>query len=587
MRRYLLSALVSATLGVALVGCGDDEASSDYGQIPDGDIEPPFGGDNMEDSCRHYPDVDSDGDGLLDIVEDANRNCMVDPGETDPMLPDTDGDGLLDGDEDVDGNGVWDEDRGELNPLLFDTNGDGIPDGQEARSRVCTRAHYTALRDERLLLNSEITLYAHRDIAFSAPAGQHSVFLKGHTPGAWSLMLSMEDAELEFEALVTTFAELLSASLSVELMGYRWIGSAHQNAAHVRVNDSGAAFELLVGALSALDPSIRSFSIPDDLRQATQGRAAVIQLMLLDDKGKRRLAITSSLEDVEDNWLNVAHPRLIAPNPTDVIRLFCEDVESSTRQQLDVFIAVEEGVSGATLALWDSIIPVLQTVRADQNMQTRAWIATMGETGPEWIALSEDALGVGVLSNAPVVDAPSFLGLGSALMQQIPGWTSNENDQLVLIFAGPGEEGEELTVVNAPENGTGLTGLSTVVVSPSPAPFSCPVNARAERFEDLVNFAKQSDSYLISSCGFSGQMESARKVLAPFVGPKWLGGGMRPIWNTLSLATEDGYVPAEITMAGERLVIFASGAQPMERSAVSYGFWDASSVPVSGERTEK
>lgn len=41
--------------------------------------------------------VDSDGDGIPDILEDPNRNGLVDPGETDPDNPDTDGDGLSDG----------------------------------------------------------------------------------------------------------------------------------------------------------------------------------------------------------------------------------------------------------------------------------------------------------------------------------------------------------------------------------------------------------------------------------------------------------------------------------------------------------
>ncbi|XBD74085.1 hypothetical protein ABFY27_14790 [Akkermansia massiliensis] len=31
-----------------------------------------------------FPDVDSDGDGVPDLVEDANGNGVIDPGETDP-----------------------------------------------------------------------------------------------------------------------------------------------------------------------------------------------------------------------------------------------------------------------------------------------------------------------------------------------------------------------------------------------------------------------------------------------------------------------------------------------------------------------
>ena len=33
------------------------------------------------------PDVDSDGDGVPDLIEDANGNGLIDPGETDPDDP--------------------------------------------------------------------------------------------------------------------------------------------------------------------------------------------------------------------------------------------------------------------------------------------------------------------------------------------------------------------------------------------------------------------------------------------------------------------------------------------------------------------
>lgn len=42
---------------------------------------------------------DLDGDGLSDIAEDRNLNGILEPGESDPELPDTDGDGTTDGDE--------------------------------------------------------------------------------------------------------------------------------------------------------------------------------------------------------------------------------------------------------------------------------------------------------------------------------------------------------------------------------------------------------------------------------------------------------------------------------------------------------
>ena len=58
-------------------------------------------GDGLSDECeaRLGTDplhVDTDSDGLSDGAEDANRNCIVDVGESDPRLADTDGDGLQD-----------------------------------------------------------------------------------------------------------------------------------------------------------------------------------------------------------------------------------------------------------------------------------------------------------------------------------------------------------------------------------------------------------------------------------------------------------------------------------------------------------
>jgi len=76
--------------------------------------------------------IDSDHDGLPDAVEDLNRNCIVDVGETDPNNADTDRDGIIDGYEDRNHNGIVDE--GESNPTRIDTDGDRIPDGIEDRN---------------------------------------------------------------------------------------------------------------------------------------------------------------------------------------------------------------------------------------------------------------------------------------------------------------------------------------------------------------------------------------------------------------------------------------------------------------------
>lgn len=99
-------------------------------------------------------DLDSDDDGLADGTEDANRNGVVDPGETSPVNADTDGDGLSDGVERGISSGVADPDgagplsatdsarfvpdadnRTVTNPTAADSDGDGVPDGQEDLNR--------------------------------------------------------------------------------------------------------------------------------------------------------------------------------------------------------------------------------------------------------------------------------------------------------------------------------------------------------------------------------------------------------------------------------------------------------------------
>lgn len=90
---------------------------------------------------------DSDTDGIIDGIEDMNRNGNVDPDETDPRTKDTDRDGLCDGlcltrvrrqtlllGEDINLNGKVDTDTNgkvkETDPRKSDTNGDGTSDFQ-------------------------------------------------------------------------------------------------------------------------------------------------------------------------------------------------------------------------------------------------------------------------------------------------------------------------------------------------------------------------------------------------------------------------------------------------------------------------
>lgn len=77
---------------------------------------------------------DYDGDGLVNRVENPNRNGTVEQGETDALRPDTDYDGIPDGREDENLNGLVDP--GETDPRTVDSDGDGQWDGADSAPLV-------------------------------------------------------------------------------------------------------------------------------------------------------------------------------------------------------------------------------------------------------------------------------------------------------------------------------------------------------------------------------------------------------------------------------------------------------------------
>lgn len=85
------------------------------------DMTPPPIDMNIDNRCS--PGIDSDNDGL-----DNDCECAY---GTDPFKPDTDGDGLTDGDEDADKSCSLTTDGSETDARRADTDGDGIKDGEE------------------------------------------------------------------------------------------------------------------------------------------------------------------------------------------------------------------------------------------------------------------------------------------------------------------------------------------------------------------------------------------------------------------------------------------------------------------------
>jgi len=77
--------------------------------------------------AQEVQQIDSDGDGIFDILEDANNDGFMDEGETDPFNADTDDGGEADGAEVSAGRDPLDKN----DDVTFDRDGDTVPTGRE------------------------------------------------------------------------------------------------------------------------------------------------------------------------------------------------------------------------------------------------------------------------------------------------------------------------------------------------------------------------------------------------------------------------------------------------------------------------
>ena len=94
--------------------------------------------DGLVDGSEPSPTIDTDGDGLINLLDpDSDNDGVPDGAEialgTDPLRADTDNDGIADGSEDSDGDGVvnGDEILENTDPTNPDTDEDGLSDGEE------------------------------------------------------------------------------------------------------------------------------------------------------------------------------------------------------------------------------------------------------------------------------------------------------------------------------------------------------------------------------------------------------------------------------------------------------------------------
>ena len=117
-------------------GRPEDSNDSNSSSYNTSDTDGTFGSTNGEpdidddgDGLLNFLDTDSDNDGILDFYEDTNHNGVQNNGETNYLDSDSDDDGIPDGVEDANQNGI--HETTELNPLDNDSDGDTYLDGVE------------------------------------------------------------------------------------------------------------------------------------------------------------------------------------------------------------------------------------------------------------------------------------------------------------------------------------------------------------------------------------------------------------------------------------------------------------------------
>ena len=111
---------------------GDADESSYLSAQPDGAFAETNGNPDVDedgDGLLNFVDSDSDNDLLPDDIEDVNHNNLQDDGETDLYNPDSDYDQIKDGIEDANADGHFTPD--ETDPLNPNTDGDAFQDGEE------------------------------------------------------------------------------------------------------------------------------------------------------------------------------------------------------------------------------------------------------------------------------------------------------------------------------------------------------------------------------------------------------------------------------------------------------------------------
>ncbi len=603
--------LAACTPDLAGLASPDDVSSGDVGvedaAIGRTDTEP------TETCTAPASGVDTDGDGLFDLIEDADRDCRLDEQETDPAVADTDGDGLDDGEEDLDRNGVWDRERGEFDPRNPDTDGDGVLDGSEPLASVC-RAGEVGLMSDWLFA------VAGGRLAVPPP---FEVFAEGADTGAWILgpdddaaaLLASVDEPVPWDGLRAAIVSGFSAHGVAS--GGGWEHRDHRGYVTEIDIDSDDPIPV-IAVVAGVGSALGAFAAPPE-RDAPGFEHFVVRVDVRPDGPGARLsiAVVAHGEDGSVASAEQAHffarvgADAVAPRDTARTRAMCESLEPvPPAPVVDVVLVLDTAAPMVPLdfALVERAAELIAT-RAEIGFETRVWLvggdahetgqAVPGEpiTRPEDLRARVSGMELGeadqrLWAHARVAlehvrsrqteETPLWLVL--AAMREDSGFREGEYNGLdghPFAEALPdGGARDALTEFYADIVGSSGARLVTVAVGSTDGPrddcaFGDDTSVESEFGQSYRDVALLAGGRWIDACGRS----PAETVQSAFVGVDGASPTVRlahpPIAATLRLAAgaieDPGDTPAASAIRGDAVSLGPGGWLDL---GVAYLYWE-------------
>lgn len=567
--------LLSTLLLILLTGCSAfdlDDAKDAGGLEAPGDLDEIGDG-----SCIIEHGVDSDGDGLLDIYEDLNQNCLVDEGETDPFNPDTDGDGLLDGDEDADGNGVWDKDRGELNPLAIDTDGNGIPDAEEPKARVCNRMHAKRVLTERRILPEGRVLYLHPEIKDAVPFGSSkAVFIQGHQEQDAAIIFESELGAYAFKELLSLLGDGL---LSSDSDSYIQLKNVYEHRArgtlqaHMHLANYQLSLSEIIEILSGYIPDL---SEPMPLLEKYQPESLSWDIQLQGEQleeGGTRWALSWTPNVRETNWFDIARPQLLSVGTKTHVRFVCENIDVQSRPRLHVLLAVDHTAANFA-SIWMQTIEGLVSTRTARGSETKVYALQNSDGNWTWDDALADVNAQNFDGIAAIFEGESFDQTIAQSLQNLP-WENEDDDAVIFILSGTGDENESEEHDELPPMPEQLRSARAIVASPTDEPFACAWRMQPQRSAAIERLVQWSHARHVGNCGSPDAQSEPfdTQILDVLAAQRWAGTEREAIPGTIWLADYDDSLPARSQFVAGHRVILAPNAKVTENTAVSFSAW--------------